>query len=128
MFRRQAMIVGGIDEPQGHYTFDLFDSVDAANAIHSEKQIYLKAFLLQVARWDNIETTGQLPEPDYRYLRETQILNSGESPRAIIDLLVRNRDEWRAIAAKRRRLGFRRAFLLNPARTPAGRGVSHASA
>jgi hypothetical protein len=55
--------------------------------------MYLKAFLMQVARWQDIEKTGRLLEQDYRYLLETQILNSGESPGAIIDLLVRNREE-----------------------------------
>jgi hypothetical protein len=122
------MIVGGIDEPQGSYSFDLFDTAEAANAVPDENLIFLKAFLMQVAKWDDIERTGQLPEPVYRYLLETQVLNSGESPRAIIDLLVRNRDEWKGIVAERRRLGFRWARLLNPALTPIGRGVSNASA
>ena len=122
------MIVGGIDEPEGTYSFDLFDSVDSANAVHSEKQIYLKSFLMQVARWDDIEKTRQLPEPDHRYLLETQILKSSESPRAIIDLLVRNRDEWKAIVARRRHLGFRWASLLDRAIARVGPGVSHAIA
>ena len=128
IFRRQAMIVGGIDEPQGSYSFDLFDDTEAASGIPSEKLMYLKAFLMQVASWDQVEKTGQLPDSVYRYLLETQILSCGESPGAIIDLLVRNRDEWKAMVAERRRLGFRWARLLDPARTPLERGVSHASA
>lgn len=128
IFRRQAMIVGEIDEPEGNYSFDLFDSADAANAVDSEKQMYLKSFLMQVARWEDIEKTGQLPEPDRRYLLETQILKSGESAGAIIDLLVRNRDEWKAIVARRRHLGFRWASLLDRTTVPVGPGVSHASA
>lgn len=82
----------------------------------------------EIIRWEDIESAGRLPEPVHRYLLETQILKSGESPAAIIDLLARNRDEWKGIVAERRRLGFRWARLLNPALTPIGRGVSNASA
>jgi hypothetical protein len=90
--------------------------------------MYRKAFLMQVARWHDIEKTGRLPEQVYRYLLETQILNSGESPGAIIDLLVRNREEWKAIVAERRHLGFQWASLLDRAIVPVGPGVSHAIA
>jgi Queuosine biosynthesis protein QueC len=128
IFRRQAMIVGGVEEPQGNYSFDLFGTAEVANALTSKKLNFLNAFLIQVANWGDIENSGQRPEPVYRYLLETQILSSSESPVAIIDLLVRNRDEWRAIAAERRRCGFRWARLLDPAREPVRQGVSHASA
>jgi hypothetical protein len=113
---------------QGNYSFDLFGTAEVANALTSKKLNFLNAFLIQVANWGDIENSGQLPEPVYRYLLETQILSSSESPMAIIDLLVRNRDEWRAIAAERRRCGFRWARLLDPAREPVRQGVSHASA
>ena len=103
IFRRQAMIVGGIDEPQGSYSFDLFGTAEAANVVPQEKLKYLKAFLMQVARWDDIEKTGRLPESVSRHLLETHILKVGESPEAIIDLLVRHRDEWKQIVAKGRR-------------------------
>ena len=61
------MVVGGIDEPEGSYSFDVFDTADAANAVPVEKLMFLKAFLMQVAKWDDIEKTGRLPEPVCRY-------------------------------------------------------------
>ena len=42
--------------------------------------------------------------------------------------VVRNRDEWKAMVAERRRLGFRWTRLLDPARTSVEQGASHASA
>jgi len=128
IFRRQAMLVGGIEEPEGSYSFDLFGTAEAANVVPQEKLKYLKAFLMQVAKWDDIEKIGRLPEPVSRHLLETHIHKVGDSPEAIIDLLVRHRDEWKQIVAKGRRVGYRWARLLDPARTSVGQGVSHAPA
>jgi hypothetical protein len=127
IFRRQAIIFGGIAELQASYSFDLFNTAEVANAVPPEKLMYLRAFLMQVATWDDIEKTGQLPEPVFRYLHETQVLKPGESPNAISDLLVRNRNEWQRIVAERRDLGFQWASLLDPACTPVGQGLSHGS-
>src|SRR5262249_42866123 len=128
LFRRQAMVVGGVVESQGTYSFDLFGTAEEANRVPEQKLKFLKAFLMQVVGWDDIDKTGELPEPAKRHLIETGILKSGDSPQAIINLLARNRDEWQGIAAERCRQGFRWARLLAPARTQVGEGVNHACA
>jgi 7-cyano-7-deazaguanine synthase in queuosine biosynthesis len=128
LFRRQAMLVAGIDEPTGSYSFDLFGPPDRVNSIPSDKIDDLKAFLRQVAEWAEIDTSGRLPGPVERHLRRTRILKPGESSAPIAELLARNRDEWLKIAAEGRRKDYRWAMLLAPARTPFGQGVSHAPA
>jgi hypothetical protein len=126
IFRRQAMLVGGIEEPQAAYSFDLFGPAGAVSLIPLEKLKFLKAFLMQVVRWDDIDKTGQLPESVYRYLVESGILESGVSLQDVIDLLARNRDEWKQVVSECRRIGHQWARLLDPARTPARQGVAHA--
>jgi hypothetical protein len=126
LFRRQAMIVGDIEEPLGTYSFDLFGSVERVNLISPEKLNYLKAFLMQVAGWADIEITKRLPEAVERHLRQTRILKPGESPEPLIALLARYRDEWLAIADEGRRRGLPWARLLE--RKLVGQGVTHAIA
>ena len=59
---------------------------------------------------------------------EATLTIAPRAPEAIIDLLVRHRDEWKQIVAKGSRLGYRWARLLDPTRTPVGQGVSHVPA
>ena len=61
LFRRQAMMAGDIDEPPGTYSFDLFGRTERVRPIPPEKLNYLKAFLMQVAGWTDIEITKRLP-------------------------------------------------------------------
>ncbi len=124
LFRRQAMIVGGIEEPQDAYSFDLFGTPERAGLVPPEKLNYLKAFLMQVAERADIETTGRLPGAVERHLRHTRILKPGEPPEALIALMARNRDEWMAVAAEGRRKGLQWARLLE--RNLAGQGASYA--
>jgi Queuosine biosynthesis protein QueC len=126
LFRRQAMLVGGIEEPQGTYSSDIFSTPEQAGLVPPAKLTYLKAFLMQVVEWADIETKGHLPQAVERHLRHTRILKPGESPEALIALLARNRDEWLAIAVDGRRKGLPWARLL--ARNLAGQGASHATA
>jgi len=128
VFRRQAMLVGDVAEPSGTYSFDLFGPPDEVNTLQPDKLVPFKAFLMQVAKWSNIDQTGRLPESVERYLRDSQILQSGESNEPIKKLLVRNRDEWMAIAEAGRRMGYQWARLLAPAHQPAALGASHATA
>jgi hypothetical protein len=90
--------------------------------------MYLHAFLTQIASWEDIERTGQLPEYAHGYLRGTRIQNSNGMAGAIVDLLVRNRNEWKSIVAERRARGFQWARLLDRAPLPVGQGFRHASA
>ncbi len=126
VFRRQAMMVGDIDEPPGTYSFDLFRRTERIRPIPPEKLNSLKAFLMQVAGWSDIETTKRLPGAVERHLRQTRILKPSESPEPIIALLARYRDEWLAIAADGRRRGLPWARLLE--RNLVGQGVTHAIA
>lgn len=126
LFRRQAMLVGGVEEPMDTYSFDPFSTPERARLVPPEKLNYLKAFLMQVAEWADIEVTGRLPGAVERHLRHTGVLKPDESPDAVIDLLARNRDEWMAVASDARRKGLPWARLLD--RNLVGQGVSHAPA
>ena len=127
LFRRQAMIVGGIEEPSGTYTIDLFGRKDHVNSIKPQRLEYLKAYLMQVADWAQIELIG-LPNSVERHLRHTHILEPGESSERLSNLLCRNRDEWLRIAEEGRKRGYRWARLLAPSQSPMDQGVSHAIA
>jgi hypothetical protein len=126
LFRRQAMIVGGIEEPEDSYSYDLFGTPERARLVPAKKLGFLRAFLMQVAGWADIEVIGRLPGAVERHLRHTGILKPGESPEAVIALLARNRDEWMAVASEARRKGLPWARLLD--RNLVGQGASHASA
>jgi len=126
LFRRQAMLVAGIRERRGTYTFDLFGPAERVNRIRPERLDSLRAFLMQAASLAAVQTTGRLPEPVDRHLRDTQILGPGDSAEPIIGLLSRNSDEWRLIAEAGRLKGYHWARLLD--RNLVGQGVSHAPA
>jgi len=127
VFRRQAIHIGGIEELQGTYTFDILGTADQVNRISPDKLGNLRAFLMQVSEWTDIGTTGRLPETVERHLHYTQILKPGDSPLRIIDLLARNRDEWLQMAAEGRDRGYAWAWLLAPARISVESGATYAS-
>ena len=128
VFRRQAMITGGIEESQDTYTDDLFGLSERANTVKPERLLYLKAFLMQAADWVGVESAGRLPDPVERHLRHTRIVMPGESSERFSNLLCRYRDEWLRIANEGHKRGYRWAQLLAPARSPMDQGVSHAIA
>lgn len=123
VFRRQAMCVGGIEEPSGTYTFDLFGDVDSVNNIPSEWFYSLKAFLMQAARWRDIEMSKRLPHPDDLHIRHTRIPKHGGAMDSLIDLLARYRDEWQMLATYYRGRGLQWARLLEPMHI--GQGASN---
>ena len=108
--------------------FNLFGPAKEVNRIPPGKLNYLRAFLMQVASWADIEKTGRLPGAAERHLLHTRILSHGDSPRGIIDLLARHRNEWEEIAAEGRERGYRWASLLAPARVRIGQGGDRAFA
>jgi 7-cyano-7-deazaguanine synthase in queuosine biosynthesis len=128
LFRRQAMIVGGIDEPSGTYTIDLFGRRNRVNAVKPERLAYLKAYLMQAADWAEIESTGRLPDSVQRHLRHTHNLMPDESLGRFSNLLCRYRDEWFKIAEQGRKRGYRWAGLLARVQPPVEQGASHAIA
>jgi hypothetical protein len=119
--------IGGIKEPQGSYAYDIFGNSHQVNNIPPKKLIYLKAFLMQVAGWVDIEHFGELPEPVECHLHATRILKPGDSRQGIIDLLARNRDEWLRMAAEGREQGYKWAWLLAPPQSSVESGALHAS-
>ena len=66
--RRQAMIIAGIDEPEGMYKFDIFGAPEAVNQVSEKGLSYLKAVLLQVARLWDIENHDCLPPAFERHV------------------------------------------------------------
>jgi 7-cyano-7-deazaguanine synthase in queuosine biosynthesis len=127
IFRRQAMAVARIDEPEGMYKYDFLGSPQAANRIPAKRLRFLKAFLMQVAWLKDIDTRKQVPTAFARHLISTEVMGRGESHEDAIELLARYRDEWMAIALEGRENGYNWAKLL-VAREPETQGVIHASA
>lgn len=127
IFRRQAMLVGGILEPNGAYAFDLFGLPEKVNQIPQDKLNYLKAFFMQIASWTEIDMTDMLPNHVIRYLRHTNVLPPGESPEPVIELLSRYRDEWLEIAAECQEKGYAWAKMMSLEVSKARQGVSHAT-
>lgn len=128
LFRRQAMHVAGITEPNHSYKYDVFNPFQS-EPIPVDRLKYLKAFLMQVAQLDNVEMNDQLPRAFKRHVLSTGILQRGQSQKGVIDLLARYRDEWIAIASHAQRNGHAWAKWLAP-QQPQERqeqGVTYAS-
>lgn len=99
IFRRQAMMVAGIEEPQGTYKYDLFSQDYESSGIEERHLEYLKAFLLQVANLGPLEPGVRVPLRVQRHLLGTNVVPPGESTTAVLNLLSRYRDEWLNLAA-----------------------------
>jgi 7-cyano-7-deazaguanine synthase in queuosine biosynthesis len=126
IFRRQAMEVAGIQEPDDTYKYDFLSSPLSGNQIPENRLRYLKSFLMQVAQLKNVSERDRLPSAFERHVVSTGIVKHGESQKGVIALMARYADEWLAIAAKARRNGHEWAKLLAP-RLPQAQGVSNAS-
>jgi hypothetical protein len=128
IFRRQAMLVGGIGEPRGTYKFDLFGPSRLVNRIPEHRLKYLKAFLIQVVQLAALDSQNELPRCLRRHLFGSRILGQGDSPRPIIELWRRYRQEWLTIAAQGNERGWSWVRLLTPMTFTNQGGLSHASA
>jgi 7-cyano-7-deazaguanine synthase in queuosine biosynthesis len=127
VFRRQAMAVAGIAEPDDTYEHDFLASPGEVSRIPSEKLLHLKAFLMQVASLRDVCAGKPLPRTVARHLVSTEVLADGYSPEAVTALLARYRDEWMNFASDGTRKGLAWARLLAAPR-PQKQGVIHASA
>jgi hypothetical protein len=127
IFRRQAMAVAGIAEPEGMYKYDFLSSPGMASQIPAKRLLPLKAFLMQVASLKDVRARTPLPRPVLRHLLSTEVLGNGHPLEAVIALLACYRDEWMAIASDRHRNEFSWARLLASPR-PHTQGVTYASA
>src|SRR5262245_9148658 len=128
IFRRQAMLVGGVKEPRGTYKFDFFGSSRVVNRIPERRLKYLKAFLMQVVHLATLDSQDELPRRFRRHLVGSRVLGSDESPLSVIELLRRYRQEWLTIAAEGIEQGWDWAKLLVPTESASHGGMSHASA
>jgi 7-cyano-7-deazaguanine synthase in queuosine biosynthesis len=99
IFRRQALMVAGIREPQDTYKYDLFGQGYESKGIDESHLTYLKAFLLQVANLGPLEPGVHVPPRVQRHLLGTNVVSPGESITPFLDLLSRYRDEWLGLAA-----------------------------
>ncbi len=128
IFRRQAMLVGGIKEPRGAYKFDLFGPSRVVNRIPERLLKYLKAFLMQIVHLDALDAHDELPRRFRRHLLGSKIIGHGESPGPVVEVLRRYRQEWLTIAAEGIERGWTWVKLLTPTQSTKQEGMSHASA
>jgi hypothetical protein len=127
IFRRQAMTVAGIAEPDDTYKYDFMGTPGGVSRIPSKRFLHLKAFLMQVASLKDVCAGMPLPRPVARHLDSTEVLADGHRREAVTALLARHRDEWMAIASDGNRKGLPWARLLTAPRLQR-QGVTHASA
>lgn len=127
IFRRQAMAVGGIEEP-GVYKHDLFGSDGGTNGIPEDRLDYLKAFLLQVANLGPLKSDSPVPERIRRHLFGTNLVSRDEAMAPFLSLLSRYRDEWLNLAAEGMDRDWAWTNLLAPIGAALIGGESHASA
>lgn len=125
IFRRAALQVAGIREPENAYKYDFLGPAELINQLPEKRLVYLKAFLLQIAHLREIERNDRLPQAFERHV-VPHIVPKDQSQKGVIQLLVRYRDEWTEIALSARESGHTWARLLAPNRT-ATQGVTYAS-
>lgn len=124
IFRRQAILSAGIDEPARTYKYDIF----SGNEPPKEGRLaYLKAFLMQVAELEEVQSGRRLPERVLRHLMGTGILRNGESSAPFIRLLSEYRREWLEVTQQAEQRGYSWTKLL-AASGNASEGASRASA
>jgi 7-cyano-7-deazaguanine synthase in queuosine biosynthesis len=89
IFRRQALLVAGVDESPSSYKYDVF-----GQASQGAQDDYLRAFLLQVTKLATLDHTSDLPPSLVRHLRATEVITDDQVPSRLIDLYRRYRQEW----------------------------------
>lgn len=127
VFRRQALAVAGIAEPEDTYKYDFLASSGGLSRIPSKRLLHLKAFLMQVALLRDVCAGKPLPRSVARHLVSTEVLADGNPREAVTAMLARYRDEWMDIALAGNRKGLSWARLLVAPR-PQKQGVTDASA
>jgi 7-cyano-7-deazaguanine synthase in queuosine biosynthesis len=128
IFRRHAMLIGGVREPRGTYKFDLFGPSRLVNRIPDQRLKHLKAFLMQVVHLAALDSQDELPRRLRRHLLGSGVIGQGDSPLPQIELLRRYRQEWLTIAAEGKERGWSWVNLLTPTMFTNQGGLSHASA
>ncbi len=111
--RRQAMLSGGINEPNGTYQYDLFGQRQLVNAVPNDKLDALKANLLQIEDLRELEDGGT-PDWFLQYALGTGVEEHAESLEPWADLWRRYRNEWLELISFGRSRGWRWAHWLSP--------------
>ena len=106
ILRRQSLAVAGVQEPEGTYKFDLFDSSQNANSVPKKERKYLKALLSQVVQLTDIESDDSLPSRVRRHLFGTGIVSDEHSVEMVTHVLRTYRDEWRGLIAQAKARGI----------------------
>ena len=97
IFRRVALNASGICEPVGTYQYDVLNL--RPGIVPPEKTKYLRAFLNQI---DSLSETdqGHLPVNIVNHLRQTEVIERGQSLDDYVNLYQRYRNEWIAFITK----------------------------
>lgn len=119
IFRRQAMITAGIEEPADAYKYALFGPAGVVNRIDDRRLAYLKAFLMQVEKLADLDGRPAIPRFFRRHLVGTGVVAQGEPLAPYVELYRRYRSEWLALVARGRAEGWTWAEMLAPAGAPA---------
>lgn len=109
IFRRQAMLSAGINEPDRTYNHDIFSVNESPK---EGRLVYLKAFLMQVAELEEVQFGRQIPERVLRHLVGTGILRIGESSAPFIRLFSEYRREWLEVTKQAEQRGCSWTKLL----------------
>jgi 7-cyano-7-deazaguanine synthase in queuosine biosynthesis len=106
IFRRQAMLTAGITEAENTYKYDLFSATELVRQPSAKHLSYLKAFLMQIAELEQVQSGRRLPDRILRHLMGTGILDSGQSSAPFIRLFSEYRREWLDVAKLAERCGY----------------------
>lgn len=115
VYRRQALISAGIDEPDDAYAVDLFSPPDPRRPISGEELRWIRAFRQQIERLRKLDS-GHAPECLRRYLWATNAISSNEQLGPHVEVHRRYRQEWLALIADARHRGL---LWVTPTRSPA---------
>lgn len=94
IFRRHAMMIAGISEPNGIYKYDLFGPALSANSIPPDKLRYLRAFLMQVEKLSPLKKGSAIPQFLRRHLVGTHVITSESDLAFWCGVYRRYLDEW----------------------------------
>jgi 7-cyano-7-deazaguanine synthase in queuosine biosynthesis len=107
IFRRQALLVAGIDEPVNSYKDDLFGRTD-----YDAPDENLRAFLMQVDKLSTLDHSDQPPRSLIRHLRATDVISDGRVPGMLLDLYRRYRKEWLLLAERGLKEGWKWSRMI----------------
>lgn len=104
VYRRQALIIAGIEEAKDAYAVDLFTPAEPCR-IPAKQLRPIRAFHQQVARLAELDD-GRVPQCLRRYLRATHAISSDEQLASHAEVHRRYRREWLPLIADAHRRGL----------------------